>query len=311
MEKPRAVILVLFALVLVFNSDPLMAQTADPGATTNQKLANEIVALRKRVEQLEKQNAELRGTIRDTKNKRSVEPTNMNGAVATADANVYAADLPRKAAPFVPAQVSDWSGVYMGIEGGYGWGKQSTDAIDPGAPFSAAFTSPSLHPGEVASLIPPTSFPDLAIPSTKQNGWLLGGFFGAQKQWGSWVLGIEGDIDGANIRGSGSSTASLTLQTLTFGPFPASPSVTFTCPGPCATLNHDLAWPHQVGQQCSAGQLALVSIGSSGTTRARPGCSASNICIMAFPSRRSRSAITPEGASPSVRASISTPSRLA
>jgi cell division protein FtsB len=95
MEKPRAVILVLFALVLVFNSDPLMAQTADPGATTNQKLANEIVALRKRVEQLEKQNAELRGTIRDTKNKRSVEPTNMNGAVATADANVYAADLPR------------------------------------------------------------------------------------------------------------------------------------------------------------------------------------------------------------------------
>jgi cell division protein FtsB len=171
MEKPRAVILVLFALVLVFNSDPLMAQTADPGATTNQKLANEIVALRKRVEQLEKQNAELRGTIRDTKNKRSVEPTNMNGAVATADANVYAADLPRKAAPFVPAQVSDWSGVYMGIEGGYGWGKQSTDAIDPGAPFSAAFTSPSLHPGEVASLIPPTSFPDLAIPSTKQNGW--------------------------------------------------------------------------------------------------------------------------------------------
>jgi len=241
MEKPRAVILVLFALVLVFNSDPLMAQTADPGATTNQKLANEIVALRKRVEQLEKQNAELRGTIRDTKNKRSVEPTNMNGAVATADANVYAADLPRKAAPFVPAQVSDWSGVYMGIEGGYGWGKQSTDAIDPGAPFSAAFTSPSLHPGEVASLIPPTSFPDLAIPSTKQNGWLLGGFFGAQKQWGSWVLGIEGDIDGANIRGSGSSTASLTLQTLTFGPFPASPSVTFTCPGPCATLNHDLS----------------------------------------------------------------------
>jgi outer membrane immunogenic protein len=36
---------------------------------------------------------------------------------------------------------------------------------------------------------------------------LFGGFFGAQKQWGNWVLGIEGDIDGANIKGSGTSSA--------------------------------------------------------------------------------------------------------
>jgi len=241
MEKPRAVILVLFALVLVFNSDPLMAQTADPGATTNQKLANEIVALRKRVEQLEKQNAELRGTIRDTKNKRSVEPTNMNGAVATADANVYAADLPRKAAPFVPAQVSDWSGVYMGIEGGYGWGKQSTDAIESRCSVFRCLHIAKPAPGRGG--ITDTSYlvSRSCHPVHKTEWLVLGGFFGAQKQWGSWVLGIEGDIDGANIRGSGSSTASLTLQTLTFGPFPASPSVTFTCPGPCATLNHDLS----------------------------------------------------------------------
>jgi hypothetical protein len=36
---------------------------------------------------------------------------------------------------------------------------------------------------------------------------LFGGFFGAQKQWDNWVLGIEGGIDDANIKGSGTSSA--------------------------------------------------------------------------------------------------------
>jgi outer membrane immunogenic protein len=33
-----------------------------------------------------------------------------------------AADLPRKAPAYVPPPVADWSGVYVGLEGGYGWG---------------------------------------------------------------------------------------------------------------------------------------------------------------------------------------------
>jgi len=37
---------------------------------------------------------------------------------------------------------------------------------------------------------------------------LLGGFLGAQKQWGNWVLGVEGDIDGADIKGWGTANAS-------------------------------------------------------------------------------------------------------
>jgi len=152
-------------------------------------------------------------------------------------------------APAPPPQ--DWSGVYVGLEGGYGWGKQRTDAIDPGGQFSPVFTSPNLHPGELVPLTSPIFFPDLAIPSTKQNGWLFGGFFGAQRQWGSWVLGIEGDVDGANIKGAGSSTASLNLGSLTFGPFPASPSVPVTCPGPCATLNRDLSIDSKVDMLAS------------------------------------------------------------
>jgi outer membrane immunogenic protein len=41
------------------------------------------------------------------------------------------------------------------------------------------------------------------VPSGKQKGWLFGGFAGAQKQWGSWVFGIEADFDAADLKGSG------------------------------------------------------------------------------------------------------------
>jgi outer membrane immunogenic protein len=37
------------------------------------------------------------------------------------------ADLAYKAQPVAaPIQYADWSGVYVGLEGGYGWGKQSS-----------------------------------------------------------------------------------------------------------------------------------------------------------------------------------------
>src|SRR5262249_24723353 len=43
---------------------------------------------------------------------------------------------------------------------------------------------------------------DASIGSVSQSGWLAGGHVGAQKQWGSWVLGIEADFDAADIKGS-------------------------------------------------------------------------------------------------------------
>src|SRR5712671_4342473 len=106
-----------------------------------------------------------------------------------------AADMAVKAPLPAPPPVSDWSGVYAGLEWGYGWGKQNTNAISSGDPFTAAITEPL--PTGTLVLTPPLFFPDVALPSIKQRGWLLGGFLGAQKQWGNWVLGIEGDIDGA------------------------------------------------------------------------------------------------------------------
>src|SRR4051812_25746439 len=89
-----------------------------------------------------------------------------------------AADLPAKAPAYMPPPPQNWSGVYVGFEGGYGWGKQDLNAVFPGGCSG------------VVDCIPEATFPAVAIQSGKQKGWLLGGFAGAQKQWGGWVLGI-------------------------------------------------------------------------------------------------------------------------
>jgi outer membrane immunogenic protein len=70
--------------------------------------------------------------------------------------------------PPPPPAVSDWSGVYVGVESGYGSGRQS---------FDPAFNSPS-------QVSPAGS----SVPQS------LGGFAGAQKQLGDSVLGVETDI---------------------------------------------------------------------------------------------------------------------
>jgi outer membrane immunogenic protein len=151
-----------------------------------------------------------------------------------------AADMARPAYKAPPPVPQDWSGFYVGLEGGYAWGRQNTDSIAAGDQLSAVFTSEGLTPLQLAS---PIFFPDVALPSTKQKGWLFGGFFGAQKQWGSWVLGIEGDIDGANIKGSGLSTASSVVNELGVAVPSAPGPFTVRCPGgaACLTLNHDLS----------------------------------------------------------------------
>jgi outer membrane immunogenic protein len=90
------------------------------------------------------------------------------GVFAPAGA-AFAADLPVKAAPVVPAYY-DWSGVYLGVHAGYGGGMK-----DWFGDFTADFTA---------------------------RGFLGGGQVGINKQLGSLVFGLELDGSWANIRGS-------------------------------------------------------------------------------------------------------------
>ena len=92
----------------------------------------------------------------------------------------FAADLPagppaQAPAAYVPvvAPVYNWSGIYIGINGGYGFG--STDWSPSG------FTGPGTF---------------------NTNGGLVGGTAGFNFQSGSVVYGIEGDWDWAGIKGN-------------------------------------------------------------------------------------------------------------
>ena len=87
----------------------------------------------------------------------------------------FAADFPRAAykAPSYAAPWN-WTGFYVGINGGYGWGKSSwTD------PATGATTG------------------DFNV-----NGALAGGTIGYNLQTGLWVWGLEGDIDASWIKGT-------------------------------------------------------------------------------------------------------------
>jgi len=83
-----------------------------------------------------------------------------------------AADLPVAPAPYYKAPVYapayNWSGFYLGINGGGGWGRSTWTTTGP---FDT-------------------------------SGGLVGGTIGYNYQMNQVVLGVEGDIDWANINGS-------------------------------------------------------------------------------------------------------------
>ena len=68
-----------------------------------------------------------------------------------------------------PRAVANWSGGYIGINGGYGWGTSDWDA---------------------------------PVINTSPAGWLAGGTIGYNFQGGALMAGVEGDIDYATLKGS-------------------------------------------------------------------------------------------------------------
>jgi outer membrane immunogenic protein len=85
--------------------------------------------------------------------------------------SAQAADIPRPVYKGVRSVVAyyNWTGFYLGINGGYGWGTSDWD-------------SPAI--------------------SNTPSGWLIGGTLGYNYQVGSIVWGIEADFDWADVKGS-------------------------------------------------------------------------------------------------------------
>jgi outer membrane immunogenic protein len=111
-----------------------------------------------------------------------MRPLYIAGLVAccTGIASASAADLPRvynAAAPQVATRATDWTGAYVGVQSGYGWG-QSSGTQSAGSTF----------------------FP--VVPySIDPHGFVGGGHVGYNRQFGSAVFGLEGDIEAAHIDG--------------------------------------------------------------------------------------------------------------
>jgi outer membrane immunogenic protein len=112
-------------------------------------------------------------------------------AVATAAAisiaaPAFAADLPMKAAPYVPPPVWTWTGFYVGGFVGAGWGETES-----------AITSINISP-------PPTTVfaGNLPFNQNSRSGFLGGGQAGYNWQTGLIVLGVEADIAGLDVKGT-------------------------------------------------------------------------------------------------------------
>jgi outer membrane immunogenic protein len=101
--------------------------------------------------------------------------------------SAFAADLPPAPPPRAPAvyvppvlPVYNWSGVYLGINGGYGFGSSEwTDPLNPSVSTSSG--------------------------SFNTNGGLAGGTLGVNFQTGGFVFGAEGDWDWQGLQGKSSS----------------------------------------------------------------------------------------------------------
>lgn len=108
-----------------------------------------------------------------------------------------AADLPVKAPVYkapVAAPFYDWTGFYVGLNGGYSWGRSETDFSVAGVPLFS--TSQNL------------------------NGWVFGGQAGYNWQFNrNWLFGLEADLQATGQKGT------LGLPGITVGPI---------CPGPAA-----------------------------------------------------------------------------
>ncbi|HEY4982925.1 MAG TPA: outer membrane protein [Pseudolabrys sp.] len=100
------------------------------------------------------------------------------GLIALGVASASAADIPRRQAmparaPVYVTPPYSWTGFYVGINGGGGWGHSD---------WSNRF----------------------GTADAKLSGGLVGGTLGYNYQVGQAVFGLEGDIDWSNIRGTAS-----------------------------------------------------------------------------------------------------------
>jgi len=105
------------------------------------------------------------------------------GFAAPASAADLAARPYTKAPPPMVAALYDWSGFYLGLNGGWGSSRNCWDAVTPAGVF---FAAEGCHDA---------------------TGGVAGGQIGYRWQAGGWVFGLEAQGDWADLHGSNTSLA--------------------------------------------------------------------------------------------------------
>jgi outer membrane immunogenic protein len=118
--------------------------------------------------------------------------------------SAFAADLGVRPAPvYAPPPVviaPTWTGIYFGFNGGWGWSNTNNNTLT---------LSPTTPTGAFG-VFAPTSFGGIGGNNNNANGPVFGGQLGYNYQAGNWVFGVEGDVDGANIRSNQGGAITLT-----------------------------------------------------------------------------------------------------
>jgi outer membrane immunogenic protein len=100
-----------------------------------------------------------------------------------------AADLPVRAAPPAPfvaaAPIFTWTGFYVGVNAGYGWQDSDNDSV-----FVPAGAIPGFAGGTIT------------FDEDDGDGFVGGGQIGYNYQIGSFVVGLEADLQWADLGGS-------------------------------------------------------------------------------------------------------------
>ena len=118
----------------------------------------------------------------------------------------FAADVPvtslyRPAPPYIPQQTVEWTGLYFGVNAGYGWAQNASNVRFTGNPNFGGLTNPISFLGVV--LGGPTELSGVNLTnSTNLNGAIAGGQIGFNWQAGMVVFGAELDGQWSGQQGS-------------------------------------------------------------------------------------------------------------
>ena len=150
---------------------------------------------------------------------------------------------------------TDWSGPYIGVNGGYGWGNATTAFSAHGAGEFCTDATP-------ACLFAPTQGNSV---SQSLSGGIAGGQFGFNQQWSQVVVGLEGTLDWSGLTATtnnvaGTDSMGVSYQTKVKWLATITPRIGYAFANDLVYLKGGLA-AAQVQSQVSAPNSAVVAGG--------------------------------------------------